>query len=131
VKAHDLLVFYYAEIFKNMFFLIGIIFGALLIAVVFGFIGIAILTKIKNAKKYINKKSLIIFCAIYAAALLLIDVSGAKSIGSSIGYLTYPWIGAVLTTGIKTKFKKIFSDQFYFAFFGTLFLSIISTIPQL
>ena len=114
-----------------MFSIIGIILVGFLIAIGFGFLGITIFSKIKNAKKYINKKSLIIFCAVYGVALLFTDASGAKSIGSSLGYLGYPWISAILTTGLKTKFKKIFSDQFYFAFLGTLIFSIISTIPQL
>ena len=114
-----------------MFLIIGIMLVGFLIAIGFGFLGITIFSKIKNAKKYINKKSLIIFCAVYGVALLFTDATGAKSIGSSLGYLGYPWISAILTTGLKTKFKKIFSDQFYFAFLGTLIFSIISTIPQL
>ena len=105
--------------------------GAFLIAIGFGFLGITIFSKIKNAKKYINKKSLIIFCVIYGVALLFTDVAGPKSLGGSLGYLGYPWISAILTTGVKTKFKKIFSDQFYYAFLGTLIFSILSTLNQL
>ncbi|WP_440909143.1 hypothetical protein [Candidatus Pelagibacter sp.] len=108
--------------------LILIVLIGFLIAIGFGFLGIAIFSKIKNSKKYINKKNLIIFCIIYAVALLFTDANGSRSIASSIGYLGYPWLSAILTTGLKTKFKKIFNDQFYFAFFGTLFFSVISTI---
>jgi len=112
--------------------MILILLGAFLIGIGFGFLGIIIFSKIKNAKKYINKTNLIIFCVIYGIVLLLTGAAGTVSIGGSLGYIAYPWISAVLTTGLKTKFKKIFSDQFYFAFLGTLILSIISTIaPQL
>ena len=111
--------------------LIVIVLIGFLIAIVCGFLGIAIFSRIKNAKKYINKKNLIIFCIVYGVALLFTDASGAKSIGSSIGYIGFSWISAILTIVIKTKFKKIFNDEFYFAFLGTLIFSIISTIHQL
>jgi len=114
-----------------MLIIFGIIVGGLLLAMVFGFLGIAIFSRIKNAKKYVNKKNLIIFCVIYGIALLFTDVAGPKSLGGSLGYLGYPWISAILTIGVKTKFKKIFSDQFYYAFLGTLIFSILSTLNQL
>ena len=103
---------------------------AILIFAVCGFIGIGIFSRFKNAKKYINKKNAIIFCIVYGTALLFTDEAG-KGIGGSIGYIFVPFLGAVITMAIKNKFKKIFSDEFYFAFLGTLIFSIISTIYQL
>ncbi len=110
--------------------IVFIVLIATLIFVAFGFLGIGIFSRFKNAKKYINKKNSIIFCIVYGIALLFTDEAG-RSIGGSIGYMILPYLGAVLTMAIKTKFKKIFNDEFYFAFLGTLIFSIISTIYQL
>ena len=110
--------------------IVFIVLVATLMFVVFGFLGIGIFSRFKNAKKYINKKNSIIFCIVYGIALLFTDEAG-RGIGGSIGYMILPYLGAILTMAIKTKFKKIFNDEFYFAFLGTLIFSIISTIYQI
>ena len=94
--------------------------------VVFGFLGIGIFSRFKNAKKYINKKNSIIFCIVYGIGIVLADQE-RKGISSAMGFMILPYLAAILTISIKTKFKKFFNDEFYFAFLGALIFTIILT----
>ena len=43
-------------------------------------------------------------------------------------FMIYSYLSAILTMAIKNNFKKIFNDEFYFAFLGTLILSALLTL---
>ena len=118
---------------------------AVLLFLIFGGLGIIIFSRFKNAKKYINKKNSIIFCIAYVIYTMFItDMFVADTMKMFITnmfgdeswtfmfvallFMIYSYLSAILTMAIKNNFKKIFNDEFYFAFLGTLILSALLTL---
>ena len=95
---------------------------------VFGFIGIYVAGKNKYLKKNLTKQNLIFISItfILLIAVLMKNLDGNNGLNDgliySFGNFISTFIGAILTIGIKTKFKKFFVKEFYFALFGSIIL---------
>ena len=119
--------------------LFNILFSIIFYAI-FGYLGIYFSNKIEFLKKFNNKKNLISLSAIfflYIAIFFKLVVDPEKELFShmvgSLGNYASLFLGSVLIILIRTKFKKIFNEEFYFALFGgiifgTLVLTLIYSI---
>ena len=95
---------------------------------VFGLIGIYFSGQNKYLKKNLKKQSLTIISIVYILfiAVLMKNLEGNTGFNDgliySLGNFISTYIGALLAIGIKTKFKKFFVNEFYFALFGSIIL---------
>jgi len=99
---------------------------SIILYVVFGLIGIYFSEKNNYLKKNLNKQNLIIISVVYVLfiAILMKNLEGNSGFNDglifSLGNFISTYIGALLATGIKTKFKKFFIKEFYFALCGSI-----------
>ena len=95
---------------------------------IFGLIGIYAVGKNKYLKKNLTKQNLIFISIVFIIlnAVLMKNLDGNTGLSDgliySFGNFIATFMGAILAIGIKTKFKKFFVKEFYFALFGSIIL---------
>ena len=95
---------------------------------IFGLIGIYAVGKNKYLKKNLTKQNLIFISIVFIIlnAVLMKNLDGNTGLSDgliySFGNFMATFMGAILAIGIKTKFKKFFVKEFYFALFGSIIL---------
>ena len=98
---------------------------------IFGLIGIYFVNKNKYLIKNLTKQNLIFmsFVFVILIAVLMKNLEGNTGFRDglifSFGNFISTFLGATLAIGIKTKFKKFFVKEFYFALFGSIILGSV------